>query len=165
MSKLSNGLKALWADNFVFYTKLHGYHLNVVGCEFHDNHKFLEDLYNYYQDSIDDLGELIRQLDEIAPANLKRIQELSSLRDEVEVPEFESMVDVLLKDIELIISRGNDVFDMCQSERAYGVQNALAEYLEQTGKFRWMLKASQEPAEVVAAEKKAGEVEATPVKM
>ena len=46
MSKIVQQLKQIQADSAVFYIKLHNYHWNVTGMDFHPTHKALEGMYD-----------------------------------------------------------------------------------------------------------------------
>lgn len=144
MSKLGDSLKKLYADNFAFYLKAHGFHVNVTCSEFHMYHQQFGEIYGYYEDQIDVLAELIRQAYEVTPASLSRISRLTSVKDEQVVPKAEDMIDILYKDLELVKQSAINAYNECQKEGEFGIQNAIAEYLEQTGKFCWQLHSSME---------------------
>jgi len=152
MSKLSDQMKQLWADNFVVYTKVHGFHVNVTGSDFPQYHVFLEKIYTTIYEYIDRLAEGIRTLDEVAPFSIKRIQQLTQIKDETVVPDECDMVKELYYDVELLKEDAVAAFDLCQTEKRYGLQNILADYLEDMEKICWMLRASMEDPKVEAAE-------------
>lgn len=152
MSKLSDALKTLWADNYVVYTKTHGFHVNVTGNDFPQYHTFLEKIYSTIYEYVDRLAEGIRTLDEVAPFSLTRIQQLSSIKDETVVPDECDMVKELYMDVEVLKEGGVKVFDLAQSAKTYGLQNIIADYLEDMEKICWMLRASMEDPAVEAAE-------------
>lgn len=144
-------MKQLWADNFAVYTKTHGFHVNVTGCGFYANHLFLEKLYTTVYEYIDRLGEGIRTLDEIAPFSVDRIKQLTQIKDEKVVPCPDDMWPELLADFETLLADAVKAFDLCQTEKKYGLQNILADYCEDAEKMIWMLKSSMEDAKVQAA--------------
>lgn len=152
MSKLSDQMKKLWADNYVVYTKTHGFHVNVTGDDFPQYHEFLGKIYATIYEYIDRLGEGIRTLDEVAPFSIARIQQLTQIQDETVVPDECDMVKELYMDVEVLKEMGIKAFDMCQTEKRYGLQNILADYLEDMEKICWQLRASMEDPAVEAAE-------------
>jgi starvation-inducible DNA-binding protein len=152
MSKLSDAMKTLWADNFVVYTKAHGFHVNVTGDDFSQYHAFLEKIYTTIYEYVDRLGEGIRTLDEVAPFSLKRVGQLTSIKDETIVPDECDMVKELYMDIETLKMDAIKCFDLAQTAKTYGLQNILADYLEDMEKICWMLRASMEDPAVEAAE-------------
>ena len=145
-------MKQLWADNFAVYTKAHGFHVNVTGCEFYANHLFLEKIYTTVYEYIDRLGEGIRTLKEVAPFSVDRVRQLTVIKDETVVPCPEDMWIELYNDMETLKMAGIKAFDLAQSEKTYGLQNILADYLEDMEKLCWMLGASMEDPAVQAAE-------------
>jgi starvation-inducible DNA-binding protein len=151
MSKLSDQMKQLWADNYAVYTKTHGFHVNVTGCGFYANHLFLEKLYTTVYEYIDRLGEGIRTLDEIAPFSIDRIKQLTKIKDETVVPCPDDMWPELLQDFETLLADAVKAFDSCQTDKKYGLQNILADYCEDTEKLIWMLKSSMNDSKVQAA--------------
>lgn len=144
MSKLGDSLKKLYADNFAFYLKAHGFHVNVESTKFHMYHAQFGDIYGYYEDQIDVVAELIRQAYEVTPASLARISKLTSVKDEQVVPEAKDMIDILYKDLEIVKQSAINAYNECQKEGEFGIQNAIAAYLEQTGKFCWQLRVTME---------------------
>ena len=165
MSKLSDQMKIVWANNFTTYTKSHGFHVNVVDCEFFMWHQLFEKVYTELQEQIDTIAEGIRTLHEVVPFSLPRIQQLSQVKDEKQVPDETDMVTILYADLETIKLAAYDAFDMCQAERCYGLQNILADYLQTVEKLCWMLGASMESPEEQAFEDAIGEPETKPIKM
>lgn len=152
MSKLSDSMKQLWADNFAVYIKAHGYHINVTGDDFPQYHKFLEGIYESLSGYVDELGEGIRTLDEVVPASLSRLSSLTQIKDATVVPDECDIVKELYADIETLIMQGTKAYDACQTARKFGLQNILADYLQDMEKHCWMLRASMEDPKVEAAE-------------
>jgi starvation-inducible DNA-binding protein len=140
--KLIDHMKELWAGNVALYIKVHGFHINVEGHKFYETHKLFQKIYEFYQGEIDSLGEAIRTLDEIVPASLSRIEELSEIKDEKEVPDYVGMYKITWADIETLRDRAGKAFRRADDEQRYGLQNILADYLQQCEKFQWMLNAS-----------------------
>lgn len=152
MSKLSDQMKTLWADNFCARIKAHGYHINVTGSDFYEYHKLLETIYDTLDDYIDRLGEGVRTLDEVVPASLARLSTLCSIKDATVVPDECDMIKDLYADVEMLKGDAIKAYDTCGAEKVYGLQNILADYLESMEKICWMLRASMEDPKVEAAE-------------
>ena len=73
MDKLIEAMKVYFATNFQYYTKAHGYHVNVTGPDFFQYHKLFEMVYDDAQDNIDAIAEEIRTLQAVVPFSMKRI--------------------------------------------------------------------------------------------
>ena len=141
---LAEQLKKIWATNFQAYVLSHGYHVNLTGDDFYEYHKLFEKIYDYLQDNIDSQAELIRSIDEVVPFSLKRVAELSDIKDVEKVPEIAKMVEDIDTALYTLIDLANDAFDQCQADKEYGVQNYFAGYIQDLNKFCWMLKASSQ---------------------
>lgn len=162
---LAEHIKVVWANNFVLYTKSHGFHVNVVDCEFFMYHQLFEKVYLELQENIDTIAEGIRTLKEVVPFSLPRIMELSEIQDESMVPDETDMINILYADLETIKATAADVYDHCAVERCYGLQNILADYLQTVEKLCWMVGASMESPQEQAFEDAIGEPETAPIKM
>jgi starvation-inducible DNA-binding protein len=69
--ELETSLKILQADVVTAYFQIHGYHWNVEGMLFPEMHaKFLE-IYEDVYESIDDISEMLRKLNNMAPFQLE----------------------------------------------------------------------------------------------
>lgn len=148
MDKLILALKEAFATNFQYYTKAHGFHVNIVGDDFYELHLLLEKIYDDSQDAIDTYAEHIRALGDIAPFNSKRIKDLGEIADSDVAPtDPMSMLQELYDDTDILIEKLKDVYDLAQPEREYGLQTFLADRLVAHRKFCWMLRASLEGGE------------------
>jgi starvation-inducible DNA-binding protein len=152
MSQLPEQMKQLWADNFCARIKAHGYHINLTGEDFFQYHKLFDEVYSSLDEYIDTIGEGIRTLDEVVPASLKRLNQLCTIPDATQVPDECDMVKELYADIESLIETASKAYDTCSTDRKYGLQNILADYLQDMEKLCWMLRASMEDPRVEAAE-------------
>ncbi len=57
MSKVIKQLKQIQADAHALYVKIHNYHWNVKGMDFHPVHAYTEGLYNQMSVLYDDMAE------------------------------------------------------------------------------------------------------------
>ena len=141
---LAEQLKKIWATNFQSYVLSHGYHVNLTGDDFYEYHKLFQKIYEFLQDNIDTQAELIRSIDEIVPFSLKRVTDLSEVKDVEKVPEIAVMVTDIDAALYTLIDLANDAFDQSQTDKEYGVNNYIAGYIQELNKFCWMLKASSQ---------------------
>ena len=142
--ELAEQLKKLFATNFNSYVLSHGYHQNLEGDSFYEYHKLFQKIYEYLQDNIDTQGELIRTIDEVVPFSLKRIEELTEVKDVDTVPDIPTMVVDIDAALYTLIDLANGVFEQSQTDKEYGVNNYAAGYIQDLNKFCWMLKASSQ---------------------
>jgi starvation-inducible DNA-binding protein len=92
MEKFIECMKRLFATNYQYYVKAHGFHVNVVGPDFVQYHQLFGEVYELADDATDTIGEHIRVLQAIAPFSLKRIMELGTINDSTERPDAMKMV-------------------------------------------------------------------------
>jgi len=83
MDELVQAMKKALADTFAFYLKAHGFHWNVEGRMFAQDHALFGTIYEEVYGSIDQFAEEIRAMDAYAPASFARFRELNGIEDEI----------------------------------------------------------------------------------
>lgn len=144
MEKLIEAMKRYFATHFQYYTKAHGYHVNIVGPEFPQYHKLLGNIYEDAQEAIDPIAEHIRAIEGLVPFALKRIQELGRIKDAQESPQDMKMLRELLADTQIVCDHIEECYDMAGEYKAYGLQNFLADRMDTHRKYMWMLRSTLE---------------------
>jgi starvation-inducible DNA-binding protein len=137
-----DALKKAFATHFHLYLKAHGFHVNVVGNDFTEYHQLFDMIYSDLQGSIDSFAEHIRALDGVVPMALSRITELSDIKDQLSLLDPQKMTKELLDDLTLLNTKLADVYDAANKERAYGLQNYLADRMDIQAKFMWQLRST-----------------------
>jgi len=133
-------LKNLFSDNFTVYTKAHGYHFNVVGPDFFEYHKLFQEVYEYLYEKHDVLGELLRQLDVIVPADLRTICESTVMDCEFGNPTAAKMISDLYDDIEQLIQSGEAIYKIAKNG---AIETVIGDYLVGLNKLCWFLRSSK----------------------
>jgi len=134
-------LRNLFADNFVVYYKSHGYHFNVQGPMFAQDHELLNEIYDYLWESHDDLGEQIRQMDKPAPSSLKAILDISEITECLKVGETSAtMFSELCDDFETLLRNAQWLFE--NSEECGGLNTFIGDYMKGLNKLHWKVKAT-----------------------
>ena len=142
MDKLIEAMKVYFATNFQYYTKSHGYHVNITGPDFYQYHLLLEKIYDDAQDNIDAIAEHIRTLDSIVPFNLSRIMELSVIEDAEDAPQALVMMNELLEDTMDLVDVIKQAHSLAEENECFGLLNYLEQRLDDHWKFVWMLRAT-----------------------
>lgn len=138
---LADTLKTLLATAYVFSIKTQNFHWNIEGPDFPQYHKFLDDLYSeVYDNTIDKLAEIIRQLDVYAPGSLTRFAELSQIEDQTLIPRAELMFKELYEDNDIILGMYKQAFHVAEEADEQGIANFLAERIDAHSKHRWMIR-------------------------
>lgn len=142
MEKLIPTLKVVLGTVFALYMRAHACHWNVEGPFFESYHRLFADIYQDAWDSIDAIAEQIRQLDAYAPASLERMIELSRIKGSNDVLPASDMLQVSLKDHEILIAALTEALHLAETADKQGLVNFLAERIEAHSKMRWQLRAS-----------------------
>lgn len=142
MDKLIEAMKRLFATNFQYYTKAHGYHVNTIGPDFSEFHGLFSEVYELAQGNIDDIGEKIRIIQGVAPFSLKRIEELGAIKDSDKVPEALAMTRELLADSQIVMDHYEECHDMAAENKVYGLVNFIEGEMDHLSKVMWKLRST-----------------------
>ena len=144
MEKLIEAMKRLFATNYQYYVKAHGFHVNVVGPDFVQYHQLFGEIYEFADEATDSIPEQMRVMEAIAPFSLKRIMELGDIKDSQERPTALKMVKELLDDSQIVMNHYEEVHDMAVEEKCYGLINFIEGQMDDLGKIMWKLRSTLE---------------------
>ena len=140
MEELIQQMKVVLANMFAFYLEAHYFHWNVTGPDFPQLHDFFGNLYESVHDSVDDIAEHIRALNEYSPGTLERFKELTEIQEETTILKDRQMVAKLLIDNKKVIDSLNSAFKLAIKADAQGLANYLSERVDAHMKHQWMLR-------------------------
>ena len=140
MTKLEAALKELQSMAMKIYAQSHGYHWNIEGRTFKQDHAFLLEIYEDVFDSIDAYAENLRKIGAKAPFGLEQLQQNSALRvnDSLDLTADEMFVE-LVKTNAQIIERLKDGCDIADKSREQSILNFFADRLNQHEFWQWQL--------------------------
>lgn len=144
MDELIDAMKRYFATHFQYYTKAHGFHINVVGPDFTEFHQLFAEVYEDAQGAIDEIGEHIRAIEGLAPMSLERIQELGRIKDATESPKALKMTEELLDDTQIVCDHLEECHDIATEYKKYGLINFLEGRLDTHAKIMWKLRSTLE---------------------
>jgi starvation-inducible DNA-binding protein len=144
MDNLIEAMKRLFATNYQYYVKAHGFHVNVVGTDFVQYHQLFSDIYEFADDATDTISEHIRVMQAIAPFSLKRIMELGDIKDSTERPEALRMIKDLLADSQIVLNHYEECHDMAMEYKVYGLVNFIEGEMDSLSKIMWKLRSTTE---------------------
>jgi len=142
MDELVQAMKKALADTFAFYLKAHGFHWNVEGRTFAQDHELFGNIYEEVYGSIDRFAEEIRAMDAYAPASFVRFSELTSIEDEVKILNAQGMFEKLLADNSVVLASVEQAYTLAEAAGNHGLSNFLAERQDAHAKHGWMLRAT-----------------------
>jgi starvation-inducible DNA-binding protein len=137
---LVQGLKELQSMAMKMYAQSHGYHWNIEGREFKQDHAFLLEIYDDVFDSIDTYAESIRKIGAKSPFGLIQLQQNSALKinDSLDLTSIQ-MFNELSKTNLQIIDKLKDAFDVATELRENGIANFLADRQDKHAFWQWQL--------------------------
>jgi starvation-inducible DNA-binding protein len=142
MADLVENMKVVLADTYAFVIKAENYHWNVEGPNFPQYHKFFGKLYKEVDGSIDVIAEHIRAIGAYAPGSLSRFQELTTIEDELNIPEAAEMVKRIGADNDKVLASLTTAYKAAEEAEELGLSNFLQDRIEIHKKHGWMIKAT-----------------------
>ncbi len=142
--KMIGVLKKLLADTYFLYFKTHTYHWNVTGMMFQSLHAMFMQQYTELWNTIDLIAERIRSLGEYAPYSYKELYQLTSIKDDENIPKAQEMLKNLIEDHEKIIQYIRDNFSIAEETNDEATVDLLTQRLDAHEKTAWMLRATLE---------------------
>lgn len=142
MEELINNMKAVLADSFAFYLKLHNFHWNVEGPNFPQYHELFGNLYEEVFSAVDPIAEHIRAVGGYAPGSLSRFSSLTSIQDQVTIISADDMLRVALIDNNKVIISLTIAYKSAEAAEELGLANFLQDRIDIHKKHGWMLRAS-----------------------
>lgn len=133
-------LKTTLADTFVLYFKAHSFHWNVEGPDFPEYHNFIGAFYEDVFGAVDSIAELIRTLDSYAPTSLARIQALTQMDEEENIPSARDMLVKLRQDNDKYLAQLIKAYNEAETASEFGISNHLQDRIQAHEKHAWMLR-------------------------
>ena len=134
-------LKTTLADTFVLYFKAHSYHWNIEGSDFAQYHEFVGSFYEDVFGSVDSIAELIRTMDAYAPTSLARLQALTQMDEEENIPSAREMLVRLRQDNDKYLAQLVKTYNEAETASEFGVSNHIQDRIQAHEKHAWMLRA------------------------
>ena len=143
MNELEAILKELQSMAMKIYAQSHGYHWNIEGRTFKQDHAFLLKIYKDVFDSIDTYAENLRKIGAKAPFGLEQLQQNSALRinDSLELTAEQMFVELSKTNLQ-IIDKLKDGCDIADKAREQSILNFFADRLNQHEFWQWQLTAT-----------------------
>ena len=137
---LVDELKQVQATAFAFANKAQYFHWNVEGPDFVQYHEFLGELYAEVGASVDTLAELVRTLNNYAPAAHRMLMELSIIKDDNTIPSALEMLSRLREDNETLLNAIRVCYQTAENAGQLGISNYLQDRIQTHEKHAWMLR-------------------------
>ena len=137
---LLDTLKTTLADTFVLYFKAHSFHWNIEGSDFAQYHEFIGNFYEDVFESVDSIAELIRTMDAYAPTSIARLQALTQMTEEENIPSAREMLVKLRQDNDKYLAQLVKTYNEAETASEFGISNHLQDRIQAHEKHAWMLR-------------------------
>ena len=137
---MATAVTTVLADTYALYFKTHAYHWNVTGPMFNTLHLMFEQQYNELALAVDAVAERIRALGLPAPGSYRQFAELSSVREETDVPKAEEMIRQLVADQETVVRTARSIFPVVDEAHDEPTADLLTQRMQVHEKTAWMLR-------------------------
>ncbi|TLD85977.1 DNA starvation/stationary phase protection protein [Helicobacter sp. MIT 05-5294] len=142
MNKIVQALKQIQADSAVFYIKLHNYHWNVKGADFHPVHSALESMYDEVTEQMDEVAERTIQIGEKPFVTLKDMLAASKIKEDKGTSfDSKTILKSILPDYEYFLKSFRELSDLAGEANDKATVALADEKVASLEKAIWMLKA------------------------
>ncbi|CAM3476003.1 DNA starvation/stationary phase protection protein [Helicobacter sp. UBA3407] len=142
MNKIVQTLKQIQADSAVFYIKLHNYHWNVKGADFHPVHSALENMYDEITEQMDEVAERVIQIGEKPFVTLKDMLAASKIKEDKGTSfDSKTILKSILPDYEYFLKSFRELSDLADDANDKATVGLADEKIAALEKAIWMLKA------------------------
>lgn len=144
MEELVQKLKVVLSDVYVLYYRMHAAHWNVIGTNFPQYHSFLGDLYGEVFDSVDDIAEHVRKLDDTLPMSLSDLLEMTSIPSgttDADSDAIDMMIDIQEAN-NIVIAELREGIKLADDANEPAVGNFLQDRLGAHQKIAWKLRST-----------------------
>ncbi|MDQ8187402.1 DNA starvation/stationary phase protection protein [Pelagicoccus sp. SDUM812002] len=134
-----NGLRQVIADSYALLGQLHHCHWNVTGHGFFSLHNAFEEQYVELFAAIDEIAERVRALGSKAPGGLRRLSDMSEIKEIGEDASAEEMVSHLDKSHRLLIENLKAARDTAADGGDDQTEDLMIARIQVHEKVAWML--------------------------
>ncbi|MGE3973699.1 MAG: Dps family protein [Bdellovibrionales bacterium] len=138
--KVADGLSCLLADSYTLYLKTHYFHWNVTGPMFQTLHLMFETHYTELALAVDVIAERIRSLGHPAPGTYKTFQQLTKIKETVDIPNAKEMIRLLVEGNETLVRTARSVFPIAEKAQDEATADLLTQRIQLHEKTAWMLR-------------------------
>lgn len=142
-TEVTHSLNAILANMHVLNAKLHNFHWNVFGMQFHSIHKTTEAYYDYFFKQFDDVAERILQLGAKPAATVKCYLELATIKED-EGSRFEPafVLENVVADFTILRDQAKAVVVLAEKDGDLGTLDLLGGLIAWLEKEIWLTKSA-----------------------
>lgn len=143
MAKTAKQLQTLQADALALFVKIHNYHWNIKGMQFHPIHAMTEKLYDAMGELYDDCAERLLQLGEKPLVTMAEVAKATRVKEETKT-DFDAkyVLTQVLAEQEALLKAFVELSDKAGEENDKATVAFADEKIAGLEKDIWMLKAT-----------------------
>jgi len=140
MSKVIKQLKQIQADAHALYVKIHNYHWNVKGMDFHPIHSYAQNVYNEMSELYDDTAERVIMLGDKPYLTLEELIKATKIETE-KGSSFKSkeIIAKIFKDFDYLLKEFKDLSELASKNEDKTTEAFADEKVAKLEKDLWML--------------------------
>ena len=140
---VSKSLNVILSDIHILVVKLHNYHWNVSGMQFHAIHNATEAYYDYFFEQYDEVAERVLQIGAKPVSTVKGYLELATISED-EGTKFEAayVLENIVADFAALRGSCKSAFELAEEDSDTGTQDLLGALIGWLEKEIWILKSS-----------------------
>ncbi len=139
-TEVAESLKSVLADTYTLYLKTHHFHWNVTGPMFNTLHLMFETQYNELWITVDEIAERIRSLGVYSPGTYSQFAQLTSIKENEDVPSANDMIRELVEGHETCARTARSVMPTASKAEDEATVDLLTQRLTYHEKTAWMLR-------------------------
>jgi DNA-binding ferritin-like protein len=137
-------LTQVFNDNFLAYFRSHIAHLNIVGRNFASDHKLLQKTYEDLQAQIDVIGELLRTIQELVPADINDVILDSEIPNTAIEGDSIELLSAVFDDLEILKGCYEELMTVATEEGHEEIANYAQDRVLAIAKHIWMIRSTLE---------------------
>jgi len=137
-------LTLIFKNNFVAYFRSHAAHVNITGRNFRSDHKLLQGVYERRQAQIDEIGELLRSMQEYMPCDINEVIYESTIPTDAIEGKADTLLETVMMDLEHLLSDYKELILIAGLEELEEISNYAQDQALDLEKSIWMLRSTLE---------------------
>jgi DNA-binding ferritin-like protein len=143
LDQLHEELTRTYSSVFVAYHRAHIAHINIRSRTFYSDHKLLQKIYEFLQDTVDMVGEKIQSCGlGGVPDSIGSTVDLSSVEDAPVEGDADELLHTVWEDINTLIDVYHDLADAAREVNYPDVENMAADHIGTIATFAWKIEAT-----------------------
>jgi len=137
-------LTLIFKNNFVAYFRSHAAHVNITGRNFRSDHKLLQGVYERRQAQIDEIGELLRSMQEYMPCDINEVIYESTIPTDAIEGKADTLLETVMMDLEHLLGDYKELILIAGLEELEEISNYAQDQALDLEKSIWMLRSTLE---------------------